>query len=226
MKTVFATFNFRSGDIAEGERLYLKNHVPLTLQLPNLRQYITGVIRPGPEPAPAHRAAFNYFDDAKALHWALHKSPQAKPLIKDGAAHLRVNHWLELDSDIIVPFTDRYPGLNCFVVAMEFELKLNEQDPEAAEQSYLDEHVAMVRDLPNLRHLMISKYQVIGMPRAAGLDNSIRLRNPLRMMMLVFNDFEQYRNAYESAIGQELKAREERTMTKVRVYNIDATVQL
>jgi hypothetical protein len=64
------------------------------------------------------------------------------------------------------------------------------------------------------------------MPRAAGLDNSIRLRNPLRMMMLVFNDFEQYRNAYESAIGQELKAREERTMTKVRVYNIDATVQL
>ena len=77
MKTVFATFNFKSTDLASAEKLYIENHVRLTLQLPNLRQYITGLVHPHPHRPSPHRAAFNYFDDATALRWALHKSPAA-----------------------------------------------------------------------------------------------------------------------------------------------------
>src|SRR6266481_815832 len=132
MKTVFATFNFKSTDLASAERLYIENHVRLTRLLPDLRQYITGLVRPHPHRQSPHRAAFNYFDDEAALKWALHKSPAAKPLLEDGAAHLRVNRWLELDSEIIVPFESRRPGLQCFVLASEFELKLNGAGAEAA----------------------------------------------------------------------------------------------
>src|SRR5947209_271599 len=123
MKTVFATFNFRSTDLATADELYLENHVRLTLQIPSLRQYITGLIRPHPQHPLPRRAAFNYFDDAKAMRWALHQSPAAKPLLQDGAANLRVNRWLELDSEIVVPFEGRWPGQQYFVLAAEFELK-------------------------------------------------------------------------------------------------------
>jgi uncharacterized protein (TIGR02118 family) len=225
MKIVFTIFNYKGRDLAEGESHYLRNHVPLTLQLPNLRQYITGVIRWASDRS-GHRAAFSYFDDAKSLRSALHESPQAQLLLKDGTAHLRVNRWLELDSDIIVPFTERHPGLQCFVLTKEFELKSDEQDPEVAERSYLSDHVAMVRQLPNLRHFTISKYQLARRSKASSLINARRFRNPLRVMTLVFDDFEQFQYACNSSIGQKLKAHEQRTTATVRVYHIDGTVQL
>ena len=207
MRTVFATFNFKSTDTASAEKHYIENHVRLTLQLPNLRQYITGLVRPHPHHPSPHRAAFNYFDDEAALRWALHKSPAAKPLLEDGAAHLRVNRWLELDSEIIVPFESRRTGLKCFVLASEFELKLNGAGPEAAEQRYHDYHVEVARRLPNLRHYMISKYQVSTKVGAASARGEVRMRNPLRMAMLVFDSFEALRDACHSPVGQELSKR-------------------
>jgi EthD domain len=226
MKTVFATFNFKSTDLAAAEKLYIEYHVRLTHQLPNLRQYITGLVRPHPLRPSPHRAAFNYFDDEAALRWALHRSPAAKPLLQDGAAHLRVNRWLELDSEIIVPFESRRVGQQCFVLAAEFELKLGYGDTETAEKRYLDYHVDVARQLPNLRHYMISKYQAsrkIDVVRASG---EVRVRNPLRMAMLVFDSFEALRDAYRSSVGQELRKDEEATIANARVYHIDATVQL
>jgi hypothetical protein len=59
MKTVFATFNFKSTDVAGADKLYLETHVRLTLQLPNLRRH--------PHRRASHRAAFDYFDDEAAL---------------------------------------------------------------------------------------------------------------------------------------------------------------
>jgi uncharacterized protein (TIGR02118 family) len=226
MKTVFATFNFKSTDTAIAEKHYIEDHVRLTRQLPNLRQYITGLVRPHPHHPSAHRAAFNYFDDEAALRWALHKSPAAKPLLEDGAAHLRVNRWLELDSEIIVPFESRRPGLKCFVLASEFELRLNGAGPEAVEQRYLDYHVEVVRQLPNLRHYMTSKYQVSTQISEATASGEVRMRNPLRMAMLVFDDVEALREAYQSPSGEQLTKDEQATIVTNRVYRIDATVQL
>jgi len=226
VKTVFATFNFKSTDLASAEKLYIENHVRLTLQLPNLRQYITGLVHPHPHRPSPHRAAFNYFDDATALRWALHKSPAAKPLLEDGAALLRVNRWLELDSEIIVPFESRRPGLQCFVLAAEFELRLNGAGAEAAEKRYLDYHVDVARQLPNLRHYMISKYQVSRKLATVRGGAESLIRNPLRMAMLVFDGFEACRDAYRSAVGQELTKDEEATIANARVYRIDAIVQL
>jgi hypothetical protein len=226
MRTVFATFNFKSSDTASAENHYIENHVRLTLQLPNLRQYITGLVRPHPHPPSPHRAAFNYFDDEAALRWALHKSPAAKPLLEDGAAHLRVNRWLELDSEIIVPFESKRPGLECFVLASEFELKLNGAGAEAAEQRYLDYHIDVARRLPELRHYMISKYQVSTNVGAVTASGKMRMRNLLRMAMLVFDSFDALRDAYHSAVGQELSKDEEATIVNTRLYRIDATVQL
>jgi uncharacterized protein (TIGR02118 family) len=226
MKTVFATFNFKNTDLVSADRLYIENHVRLTLQLPNLRQYITGVVRPHPHRPSAYRAAFNYFDDEEALRWALHKSPAAKPLLEDGAAHLRVNRWLELDSEIIVPFESKRPGLQCFVLAAEFELKLNGAGLETAEKHYLDHHTALACQLPNLRHYMISRYQMSikpDVPRARGESS---MRNPLRMAMLVFDSFEALREAYRSPAGRELITDERAIIANPRVYRIDATVQL
>ena len=226
MRTVFATFNFKSTDTASAEKHYTENHVRLTLQLPNLRQYITGLVRPHPHHPSPHRAAFNYFDNEAALRWALHKSPAAKPLLKDGAAHLRVNRWLELDSEIIVPFESRRPGLECFVLASEFALKLNGADAEAAEQRYLDYHVDVARQLPNLRHYMISKYQVSTKVGPVTASGEVRMRNLLRMAMLVFDSSEALHDAYHSPVGQELSKDEEATIVNTRLYRIDATVQL
>ena len=227
MKTVFATFNFKSADRAVAEKLYLENHVQLTRQLPNLRQYITGLVRPHPHRPSPHRAAFNYFDDDAALRWALHKSPAARPLLADGAAHLRVNRWLELDSDIIVPFESRRPGLQCFVMAAEFELKADGGDDQAAEQRYLNYHVELARQLPNLRHYMISKYQVSQqLGASAAAMGKLVARNPLRMSMFVFDSFEALCDACRSPLGQKLNQNEEATMAIRRLYHIDATVQL
>jgi EthD domain len=226
MKTVFATLNFKSVDLAIAEKLYIENHVRLTLQLPNLRQYITGLIRPHPARPMPHRAAFNYFDDEEALRWALHKSPAAKPLLQDGASHLRVNRWLELDSEIIVPFESRRPGLQCFVMAAEFELKLNGSDTGAAEQRYLDYHVEVARQLPNLRHYMVSTYQVSKKLDAIAAIGKLTARNPLRMAMFVFDSFEALCDAYQSPLGQKLSKDEEATMAISRVYHIEATVQV
>ena len=226
MRTVFATFNFKSSDVANAERLYLSNHVRLTLQLPNLRQYITGLIRPHPHQPTSHRAAFNYFDDDAALRWALHKSTAARPLLEDGAALLRVNRWLELDSQIVVPFEPRRPGLQCFVLAVEFELKLNGAGAEIAEQQYLSHHVEAARQLPNLRHFMISKYRVglkLDEHRAKG---DVSVANPLRMAILVFDSFDAFQHAYRSPAGQQLADRMKAMTAKPRVYHIDATVQL
>jgi hypothetical protein len=156
----------------------------------------------------------------------LHKSPAAKPLLKDGAAHLRVNRWLELDSEIIVPFESRRPGLQCFVMAAEFELKLNGSDAGAAAQRYLDYHVEVARQLPNLRHYMISKYQVSKQLDTVTAISKLTARNPLRMAMFVFDSFEALCDAYQSPLGQKLGKDEEATMTISRVYHIDATVQL
>ena len=228
MKTVFATFNFRNTDLATADRLYLENHVQLTLQIPNLRQYIMGVIRPYSRYQLPHRAAFNYFDDTSAMQWALHRSPAAKALLRDGAAHLRVNRWLELDSEIVVPFESRRAGLKCFVLAAEFELNLKGNDVEAAEKHYMDYHVDQAKRLPNLRHYMISKYQMRGKMKTGMTAEGARSTapNPLRMAMLVFDSFESLRDAYNSPVGQELEEEEKATITTSRVYRIDATVQL
>lgn len=226
MKTVFATFNFKSTDLASAEKSYVEDHVRLTLQLPHLRQYITGLIRSHPLRPTAYRAAFNYFDDAAALRWALHKSPAAKPLLADGAAYLRVNRWLELDSEIIVPFESRRPGLRCFVLAAEFELKVNGSDTETTETRYLDYHVDIVRQLPNLRHYMISKYQVGRKIGAAEANTGLLVSNPLRMAMLVFDSIEALSDAYQSPVGKELRKDEAATLANTRAYWIDATVQL
>jgi uncharacterized protein (TIGR02118 family) len=226
MKTVFATFNFKSTDLPGAEQHYLETHVRLTLQLPNLRQYLTGLVRSHPRHSSPHRAAFNYFDDEDALRWALHKSPASKPLLQDGASHLRVNRWLELDSEIIVPFEQRYPGLQCFVLAAEFQLRLNGSDLETAEKRYLDYHVGLVRQLPNLRHYMISKYQVSSTIGTSASTGVLPARNPLRMAMVAFDSFEALTDAYRSQVGQELKKDEEAAIANPRVYRIDATVQL
>jgi hypothetical protein len=226
MKTVFATFNFKSADLASAEKHYIEVHVQLTRQLPNLRQYITGFIRPLPQQQSPHRAAFNYFDDDAALRWALHKSPASKPLLQDGAAHLRVNRWLELDSDIIVPFESRRPGLECFVLAAEFELKIDGAGAETAEKRYLDYHVEVARQLPNLRHYVISRYQMSSKLDTIAASSGFVRRNALRMALLVFDSFEALRDAYHSPVGQELRKEEVATVTNTRVYRIDATVQL
>ena len=217
MRTIFALFNFKSSDLAAEERNYIEHHVQLARQLPDLRQYITGRLRgPAGQPPPYYRAATLSFDSNDAKRSAMRNSPVAKPLAADGDAHMSGTRWLELESEIIVPFTTKQPGKDYFVMAAEFDLKLDGLDLAAAEKRYLDQHTHLARRLPGLRHYLIGRLMpVAGTPPER-----------LRMAALVFDDFEALKAAYRSPAGRELAKDEEATITNARVYRIDATVQI
>src|SRR6266851_3133777 len=138
MRTIFACFNF-IGDLAAEEKNYLDVHVQLAKQLPGLRQYITGKLRPSGTTAPAYYRV-------------------AKPLMDDSAAHISPGaRWIELESEVIVPFDSRTPGQDYFVMAAEFDLKLNCDSLDSAEKLYLDHHTHIARRLPGLRHYLIGQ---------------------------------------------------------------------
>jgi uncharacterized protein (TIGR02118 family) len=223
MRTIFAAFDFKSADLAAEEKNYIETHVRLAKQFPGLRQYITGRLSaPSGKNPPYYRAATLTFDDAAAFEAAFRKSPVAKPLVEDGKAHLTNVRWLELDSAVIVPFESKAPGMNCFMMASEFDLKLNGGDLAAAEKRYLDHHTYLARRLPGLRAYAIGRFvQPLGAKadRVASFDR-------LRMAIIVFDDFEALRAAYRSPVGQELAKDEEETIANPRVYRIDATVQV
>jgi uncharacterized protein (TIGR02118 family) len=217
MRTVFALFNFKSSDLAAEERNYIEHHVQLARQLPCLRQYIIGRLRgPAGQPPPYYRAATLSFDSNDAKRSAMRDSPVAKPLAADGDAHMSGTRWLELESEIIVPFTTKQAGKDYFVMAAEFDLKLEGLDRAPAEKRYLDHHTYLARRLPGLRHYLIGQL----MPVAGAPPER------LRMAALVFDDFEALKAAYRSPVGRDLTKDEEATITNARVYRIDATVQI
>ena len=217
MRTVFALFNFKSSDLAAEERNYIEYHVQLARQLPGLRQYIIGRLRgPADQSPPYYRAATLSFDSNDAKRGAMRDSPVAKPLAADGESHMSGTRWLELESEIIVPFTAKQAGKDYFVMAAEFDLKLDGLDLAAAEKRYLDHHTHLARRLPGLRHYLIGRL----MPAAGAPPER------LRMAALVFDDFEALKAAYRSPAGRELAKDEEATITNACVYRIDATVQI
>jgi uncharacterized protein (TIGR02118 family) len=222
MRTIFSTFDFKTADIAAEEKNYLDNHGRLARQLPDLRLYITGLVRPhGADPLP-RRAVFLNFDDAESLKRAVRQSPVAKPLAQDGAAHIINNRWLELESEVIIPFQQQRPGLHCFVMTAQFDLKLNGDDIVAAEKRYLEHHTSLARRLPGLRFYLVGKFtEPVGMkPEFATEPDRFRLA------MIVFDSLDAIREAYRSPTGQELARDETATITNARVYHIDATVQV
>jgi uncharacterized protein (TIGR02118 family) len=217
MRTVFALFNFKSSDLAAEEHNYIKYHVQLARQLPGLRQYIIGRVRgPAGQPPPYYRAATLSFDSNEAKRSAMRDSPVAKPLATDGDAHMSGTRWLELESEIIVPFTTKEPGKDYFVMAAEFDLKLEELDLAVAEKRYIEHHTHLARRLPGLRHYLIGRL----MPVAGAPPER------LRMAALVFDDSEALKVAYRSPVGRDLAKDEEATITNACVYRMDATVQI
>ena len=217
MRTVFAGFSFKSADLAAEEKNYLENHVRLARELPGLRRYITGRVRaPAGKQPPFYRAATLTFDSNEEKRAAMRNSPVAQPLIDDSEAHLTGTRWLELDSEIIVPFATAQPGKDYFMMAAEFDLKLDGGDLAAAEKRYLDHHTHLARRMPGLRHYLVGR-----LAEVAG-----KKPDRFRMAMLVFDDVEALKAAYRSPVGQELAKDEEASIANARVYRIDATVQV
>ena len=217
MRTVLAMFNFKSSDIVAEEKNYADNHVRLARQLPGLQQYITGRLRgPAGEQAPYYRAATLSFENNDAKRAAMRDSAVAKPLAADGDAHMSGTRWMEFESEVIVPFVTKKPGKEFFIMAAEFDLKLDGLDAAAAEKRYLDHHTHLARRLPELRHYMIGR-----LVPAAGAQPERS-----RMAFLVFDNSDAFRAGYRSPAGLELARDEEATVTNARVYRIDATVQV
>jgi uncharacterized protein (TIGR02118 family) len=222
MRTIFAAFDFASDDLAAEERNYLDNHVRLTKHLPGLRQYLTGRIRALPgEPPPIYRASMLTFDSLDALETAVRKSSVAQTIAADGRAHMKNLRWREIDSEVVVPFETKRPGMNCFVMAAEFDLKPDGADCVAVEKRYLDHHTHIARCLPGLRHYVIGR---VSRPLGAKPE-LVGCCDRFRMAMLVFDSAEALRGAYRSPIGLELVKDEAATITNARVYRFDATVQ-
>jgi uncharacterized protein (TIGR02118 family) len=216
MRTLFALFDYKSSDLAAEERNYIDNHVRLARELPGLRNYITGkLIGSKNHPAPYYRAAALNFDDLSAMRFAMRDSPVGKPLTDDGVEHLANVRWIHLDSEVIVTF-DAKQGANCMLMAAEFDLKLNGADYAAAESHYLDHHTHIARRLPGLRYYLIGRIAT-----KPGIQPERQ-----RMALLIFDSAEVGRDAYRSAVGQELARDEEETIANARVYRLDATVQV
>ena len=220
MRTVFAGFDFKSSDLEAEERNYVDIHVSLAKQLPGLRQYITGRLRaPAGQQPPHYRAATMSFDSGAEAEAALRRSPVAKRLATDGRDHMANVRWLEMDSEIIVPFESKRPVRGCLLMAAEFDLHVEKagfSDATSAEQRYLGEHTRIARRLPGLRHYMVGR-----LVEAAGQhpDRS-------RMALLAFDNAAALRDAYRSAVGADLIKDEEATIAHARVYRIEATVQI
>jgi uncharacterized protein (TIGR02118 family) len=220
MRTVFACFDFKSADVEAEERNYAEVHVALAKQLPGLRHYLTGRLRAPSNQQPAHyRAALLSFDDAAGAEAAMRKSPVAKAIASDSREHMTNVRWLEMDSEIVVPFEARRVGSQYLLMAAEFDLQVEKagfSDAARAEQRYLGEHTRIARRLPGLRHYMV------GRPIEAAHQKSERLR----AAFLIFDDADGLKNAYRSPVGVELIKDEEATIANARVYRIDATVQI
>jgi uncharacterized protein (TIGR02118 family) len=217
MRTVFAGFSYKSADLAAEEKNYLENHVRLARELPGLRRYITGRMRaPAGRQPPFFRAATLTFDSNNEKRTAMRDSSVAQPLIDDSEAHLTGTSWHEVESEVIVPFTAAQPGKDCFMMAAEFDLRLDGGDLAAADKCYLDHHTHLARRLPGLRHYLIGRLAEVGKKKP----------DRYRMAMLVFDDVEALKVAYRSPVGQELAKDEEATIANARVYRIDATVQV
>lgn len=223
MRTVFAAFDFASHDLASEERNYLDNQVRMTKQLPGLRLYLTGRMRSLPgAPPPSYRTSVLTFDSLDALETALRTSEMAHKVAAEGKAHMKNLHWWEIDSEVVVPFETKRPGMNCFVLAAEFDLKTNGDDEMMVEKRYLDHHTHIARCLPGLRHYIIGR---VSRPLAA-MAELVESCDRFRMAMVVFDTAEALREAYRSPIGQELVKDEVATLTNARVYRFEATVQL
>ncbi len=220
MRTVFACFDFKSPELEVEERNYADVHVALARQLPGLRQYITGRLRaPSGERPPYYRAALLSYDNAAEAEAAMRKSPVAKAVAADGRDHMTNLRWLEMDSEIIVPFDANSAGRQFLLMAAGFDLQVEKagfSDAASAEQRYLGEHTRIARRLPGLRHYMVGRLVEANQQKP---DRS-------RMAFIAFDDAEALRAAYRSPVGQELIKDEEATIANARVYRIDATRQL
>ena len=127
--------------------------------------------------------------------------------------------WLEMDSEIIVPFDANPAGRQFLLMASAFDLHVEKagfSDAASAEQRYLGEHTRIARRLPGLRHYMVGRL----------VETAHQKPDRLRMAFIAFDDAEALRAAYRSPVGQELIKDELATIANARVYRIDATSQL
>jgi uncharacterized protein (TIGR02118 family) len=211
----FATFNYRSDDLAAEERNYLNHHVALGKSLPGVRLYYTSRLlqHRGRKPE-ATRAVLIGFDNAEAFAAAF-RSKVAAELAADGKAHMKDIRMLEFDGEVIVPFDARRAGQECFVMAAEFNLEAS-GGLEAAENRYRNHHVGIARRLPGLRNYVIGRLGVGGGEKP----------DRYRMALLAFDSIGAFREAYRSPVGKELVADEEATIRDARVHRLDARVEV
>jgi uncharacterized protein (TIGR02118 family) len=207
-------FNFAGADSDAEERHYLDYHVALAKRFPGLRMYLAGRVTGSRGAQPERfRAAILGFDDAAAAASAM-QSEVVAALIADTQAHLRDLISRSATCDTIVPFDMPRKGGTCFAMAAEFGFELGSGGLEAAERRYREVHVGIARRLPGLRGYLIGKLD--GEPEAG--------RH--RLALLIFDSREAFRDAYRSAVGQELIRDKDATIRNARVWRIDARVEL
>jgi uncharacterized protein (TIGR02118 family) len=207
-------FNFTGADTGAEERHYLDYHVGLAKRFPGLRMYLAGRVTGSRAAEPERfRAAVLGFDDATAAASAM-QSEVVAALIADTQQHLRDLISRSANCETIVAFDSRRAGETCFAMAAEFGFDPGGDGLEAAERRYRAVHVGIARRLPGLRGYLIGKLD--GEPEAG--------RH--RLALLIFDSREAYRDAYGSAVGQELMRDEDATIRNARVWRIEARVEL
>lgn len=214
MQVTFGTFNFASSDLNSENDNYLNYHVNLAKSLPGVRLYLTGTTRQTRRIKPdRYRAAILAFDSAEAAQQGRSGEPGAK-LAADAQVHLKDMRREQIDAQWVVPFDSRKPGQSCFIMAALLNFK--PADKAAAEEHYLGYHVGVARRMPGLRGYLIGKTVAAGDSRP----------DRYRAAILVWDEYEAFRAAYQSPVGLELVRDEDYLLADPRVYYIDGRVEV
>ena len=210
MNFTFVGFNFQSADLEAEERNYQDHHLPLAKSLPGIRQYYTARTMPHrDDKAALYRHALLMFESSE-LATKAYASPAGPALMADTQAHIKDLRSVFFEGEIIVPFDNRKPGQQCFLMVAEFNL--DKTNPEAAEKRYREHHTNIARRLPGLRNYIIGKL-------SANADRH-------RIAILTFDSVEAFKDAYRSPVGVDLIKDEDETIHDGRVIRLDARVEI
>lgn len=214
MHITFVAFNFKGSDIAREERNYFDHHVALAKSLPGVGIYLTGRLCPVSAVKPDHfRAAILGFESAEASGAAMATAASAE-IMADTQAHLKDLRLETFEAEAVVPFEAAPAGTSRFVLVAAFDFRPEQGDLATAMRNYKAHHVEVARKLPGLKGYLIAGLGGAGAP------------NRQRIAMLMFESFDQFRDAFRSPVGRELSKDGENTICNLRFDHIDAQVEV
>ena len=221
MHIMMVTFDFQSSDLATEERHYRDVHMALAKQFTGVTMYLAGPIRdthfaftPTAESAAKpYRTAIMWFNSMQAFMNSV-SSPAGVEVMADTQAHLKNVQMIHAEGEALVPFENRKPGQQCFLVAAHVNYQPSYGTHDEAERHYLTTHTKLACRVPGLRGYYAGKTVALG-------DKP----DCVRAVFQMYDDFDAFQRAMTSPAGVELLKDDAQLISVKRLFFADAQVQ-